>query len=160
MNDDCICTDAVSTSHQLTMWPDLRFYPVNEEWQQHACNILGLESSIASHRGGPDTILTRPDCRSLKKIVGDGNCLLRALCYIITGSEQQHFALRSAIVYHMLSFPHLFVGDGPDGQSNCITLYSHPRRYNSVEEYILQTRMDHETVWGTNRNGLLGSYVA
>ena len=22
-NDDCICIDAVSTSHQLTMWPDL-----------------------------------------------------------------------------------------------------------------------------------------
>ena len=70
---------------------------------------------------------------------------------IITGSEQQHFALRSAIdiyVYHMLSFPHLFVGNGPDGQSNCITLFSHPRRHHSVEQYILQTRMDHETVWG------------
>ena len=153
-NDDCICTDTISTSHQLTVWPDLRFYPVNEEWQRQACNILGLEflapSNFASHRGGPDTILTRPDCRSLKKIIGDGNCLFRALCYIITGSEQQHFALRSAIVYHMLSFPQLFVGNGPDGQSNCITLYSHPRRYHSVEQYILQTRMDHETVWGTN----------
>ena len=50
----------------------------------------------------------------------------------------------------MLSFPHLFVSDGPDGQSNFITLYSHPRRYNSVEQCILQTRMDHETVRGTN----------
>ena len=61
----------------------------------------------------------------------------------------------------MLSFPNLFVGNGPDGQSNCITLYFHPRRYHSVEQYILQTRMNHETVWGTNiyRNGLLGSYV-
>ena len=32
-NDDCICTDTGSTSHQLTVWPDLRFYPVNKEWQ-------------------------------------------------------------------------------------------------------------------------------
>ena len=50
----------------------------------------------------------------------------------------------------MLSFPHLFVGNGTDGLPNCITLYSLPRRYDSVEDYILQTRMDHETVWGTN----------
>ena len=48
--------------------------------------------------------------------------------------------LRSAIVYHILFIPHLFAGDGPDGESKCITLYSHPRRYNSVEQYILQTR--------------------
>ena len=50
----------------------------------------------------------------------------------------------------MLSFSQLFVGNGPDGQSSCITLYSHPRQYHSVEQYILQTRMDHETVLGTN----------
>ena len=105
-------------------------------------------SNGACDRGGPDTILTCPDCRSLKRIVGDGNCLFRALCYIITGSEQQRFDLRSAIIYHMLSFPYLFVGNGADGLPNCITLYSYPRGYNSVEEYILQTRMDHETVLG------------
>ena len=99
---------SISTSYQLTVCPDLRFYPVNEEWQQQACNILGIEfvapSNFASRRGGPDTILT---CRSLNKIIGDGNCLFRAFCNIITGSKQQHFALRSAIVYHMLSFPNL-----------------------------------------------------
>ena len=32
-NNDCICTDTVSASHQHMVWPDLRFYPVNEEWQ-------------------------------------------------------------------------------------------------------------------------------
>ena len=78
-SNDTICTDAVTTSHQLTVWSDLRFYPVNEEWQRQACNILGLKfvapSNFASHRGGPDTILTHPNCRSLKKIIGGGNCL-------------------------------------------------------------------------------------
>ena len=75
----------------------------------------------------------------------------RDICALsITGSEQQHFALRTAIIYHMLSFPHLFVGNGADALPNCISLYPHPRRYNSVEEYILRTRMNHETVWGTN----------
>jgi len=74
--------------------------------------------------------------------------LLQSLCYIITGSEQQHFSLRTAIIYHTLPSPHLSVGNGADGLP--ITLYSHPHHYNSVEEYILQTRMDHETIWGTN----------
>ena len=62
----------------------------------------------------------------------------RDICALsITGSEQQHFALRTAIIYHMLSFPHLFVGNGADGLPSCISLYPHPRRYNSVEEYIV-----------------------
>ena len=119
---------------------------------RQTCNILSLEfivaSNFASHGGGPDTILTRPDGRLLKKIIDDGNCLFRVLCYIITASAQQHFALKSPIVYHMLSLPHLFVGNGPDGQSNCTTLCSYPCQYDYVEQYILQTRMDHETVWG------------
>ena len=72
---------------------------------KHVANMLGLEfhavSNCAHSRGGPDTILTRPDCRSLKRIVGDGNCLFQSLCYIIAGSEQQHFALRTAIIYHI-----------------------------------------------------------
>ena len=109
-------------SCQRATWPNLRYYPVNEEWQRQACNILGLEfiaiSNYARDRGGPDTILTRPDFKN---------------CYYLP---------------HVI-FPPL-VGNGADGLPNCITLYSHPRRYNSVEEYILQTRMDHETVWGTN----------
>ena len=37
----------------------------------------------------------------------------------------------------MLSFPHLFVGNGADALPNCISLYSHPHRYNSVEEYTV-----------------------
>ena len=76
-NNECIYTGTVSISQQRTVWHDLRFYPVNEEWQRQACNILGLQfvavSNCDSHRGGPDTILTRPDCRSLKTITGDGN---------------------------------------------------------------------------------------
>ena len=115
---------------------------------------MGLEFRGAFNhghdRGGPDTILTRPDCRSLKRIVGDGNCLFRSLCYIITSSEEQHFALRTAIVQHMLSFPHMFVGYGTDGQPNCISLFCHPHHYESVEEYVRQTRMDCDKVWGTN----------
>jgi len=82
--------------------------------------------------------------------VGDGNCLFQTLCYIITGSEEQHLALRAAIACHMLSIPHLFVGHGPDGQPNCITLMYHPCHYDSVEDYIQESGMDCDTTWGTS----------
>ena len=152
-DSDCVYTGTES-GIQHTTWPDLRFFPVNEDWQRQACNILGLEFRGAFNhghdRGGPDTILTRPDCRSLKRIVGDGNCLFQFLCYIITGSEEQHFALHTAIVQHMLSILHMFVGYGTDGQPNCISLFCHPHRYESVEEYVRQTRIDCDKVCGTN----------
>ena len=88
----CLITD-VENAHQRTEWMDLRYCPVNEEWQRDVCETLGLQYRRAfQHQdGGPDTILTRPDCRTLRKIVGDGNCLFRSLSYIITGSEDQHF---------------------------------------------------------------------
>jgi len=39
---------------------------------------------------------------SLYKVVGDGNCLFRALSLAITGSQRQHALLRSYIVNHMM----------------------------------------------------------
>ena len=67
-----------------TEWPEYRYYPV--EWQRNACNQLGLSSvrPFTCVPGGPDVVLTRPDDMSLKKIVGDGNCLFCSLCYITT----------------------------------------------------------------------------
>ena len=42
---------------------------------------------------------------------------------VCTGSEQQQFDLRSAIIYHMLSFPHMFAGNGADGLPNCMCIF-------------------------------------
>ena len=82
--------------------------------------------------------------------MGDGNCLFRSLSYIITGSEDQHFMLRTAIVQHMLSIPSMLIGYGTDGQPNCINLMCHARQFDSVEDYIHQTEMDRNGKWGTN----------
>ena len=148
---DCYYTGA-ENDHQQTVWPDLRYYPVDEEWQHNACETIGLQfkSLFVHSNGGPDVVLTRPDCRSLKKIKGDGNCLFRALCFIITGSEDQHFALRTKIIEHMLCIPHMFEGYGADGEMNCINLFHHPTQYESVDDYIQRSRIDTDGVWGTN----------
>ena len=39
--------------------------------------------------------------RSIKKILGDGNCMFRALSRIVTGSQDQHSVICAKIVRHM-----------------------------------------------------------
>ena len=103
-------------------YPNFRYYQVNETWQLQTRERLGLTytNKFACQCGCSDTILTRPDLRTLKRIAGDGNCLFRAITYIVTGSEQQHFILRSLLIGYMLSIPHLLIGHGPDGHRNYI----------------------------------------
>ena len=130
-----------------TEWPEYRYYPVDTTWQQDTCRLLGLRfvKPFNCVPGGPGVILTRPDKSSLVRIGGDGNCLFRALCCIITGSEIQHFELRSAIVAHMLAIPHLLCGLGSDGHGNY--LY---RRHDNVESYLSASCMANNGTWGTD----------
>jgi len=75
-NDDRHIT-GVENDHQMTVWPDLRFYPVDEIWQCEACERLGLQFRTVFHHqpGGPNTILTCPDNSPLHNVREDGNCL-------------------------------------------------------------------------------------
>ena len=96
----------------------------------------------------PDTILTRPDLRTLKQIAGDGNCLFRAISFIITGSEQQHSRLRDILVGYMLSIPHLLIGQGPDGQRNYIDMLT-STEHLTIAEYLQSTAIDRDGTWGS-----------
>ena len=62
-----------------------RYNPVSPVWQRHVCLEHGLRFVCAnkSIAGGPNVKLKRPT--SVRRISGDGNCLFRALCYVITG---------------------------------------------------------------------------
>lgn len=84
---------------QQRTWSMFRYFQTSIEWQKRKCIDLGLQyvGPNKTHGGSPDTVLTKPDKRSIKKIVGDGNCLYRSLSYILTGSEDQHFLVRSLI---------------------------------------------------------------
>ena len=87
--------------------------------------------------GGPNVTLTPPDMRTVKHILADGNCLFRSLAYIITGSEDQHMAIRTAILEHMIDIAHLI-------------LDHHIQGYSSIQEYISHNDMDNEFAWGTD----------
>ena len=56
---------------------DFHFYPVDAEWQQQACHILGLEYHCPNHcsSGNPNMSLTSPNLQTVRKITGDENCL-------------------------------------------------------------------------------------
>ena len=114
-----------------TEWRNYRYFPVDEEWQRQACRLLNLRfvQPFERESGGQDVIPTLPDTCHLRCIGGDGNCLFRALSFIITGSESQHFEIRSSIVAHMFNVPEL-----ADGHHNYLTYYHHG--YHSVENYL------------------------
>ena len=75
----------------------------------------------------------------MKSIGGDGNCLFRTLCYVISDSQDQHEAIQSAIVAHMLSIPELVSGTGPDGNRNYLVTYDDG--YSSVVYYLARSDM-------------------
>ena len=70
------------------------------------------------------------------------------MCFIITGSESQHYELRSSIIVHMFSIPELLIGRGADGHRNYLTYYH--GGYHSVEDYLNRTSMAEEGTWGTD----------
>ena len=52
--------------------------------------------------GSPNVSLTPPDMHTVKHITGDDNCLFRSLAFVITGFENQHMAIRTAILEHVI----------------------------------------------------------
>ena len=67
-------------------------------------------------------------------IKGDGNCLFRALSYLITGCQSHHAMVRTKIIEHMKS----------------IETILQPHISGSVEDYLARSKMALETVWGTD----------
>ena len=106
------------------------FHSVDFEWQQSACQQLGLQYTTQTRvrAEGPTVPLTRPDMHSVRRIQGDGNCLFRAFSYILTRSEEQHLAVRHAVLDHMINNAQFFLGH-------------HLTGYNSVQSYIVWTKM-------------------
>ena len=68
------------------------------------------------------------------QIVGDGNCLFRALSHAITGRQNYHSLVRERIVQHMRHDEH--------------ALLAHMN--GSVNEYLFRTGMRNQHVWGTD----------
>ena len=128
----------------------LRYNPVSPDWQRQACQQLGLRfvSDNGSAPCGPNVPLAYPACG--KKIQGDGNCLFRALCYVVTGSERQHFRLRSVIVEHIRSLAQSVHG---------LYLEGNLMMQENLEEYLVQSDMQCNGVWGTDVEVVVAAHL-
>ena len=91
---------------------DFRFNSIDAEWHRQTCHKLGLEYQQPNHvaHGGPNTALTWPNFQTVRRIMGDCNCLFRSFAMIITGSQDHHLAVRVAILKHMQAIGHLLLG--------------------------------------------------
>ena len=72
--------------------------------------------------------------RVIHTIKGDGNCLFRALSYLILGTENCHQQVQLTLVDYTTCNSHIF------------TTFFSP--LHTLEEHI--ARMRYETVWGTD----------
>ena len=141
------------------MWPEYRYYQTDDVWQQQACTRLGIRfvRSTGFQPGGPDTVLKRPDLRSLRNVGADGNCYFRALSYtyIITSCEAQHMEIREAILSYMLSIQHLLIGHDSTGHANFLV----PFNVRNVQEYIDNSGIARNGTWGTDVEMLCFSHM-
>ena len=144
---DLVCLS--SAQPEVPTWyHTARYNPLTEEVQRRVCCQLGLNFVCANRctPGGPNVALRYPT--SMHRIRGDGNCLFRALCYVITGSQMQHFRLRSAIVRHLRS------------TEACRSLLDGYITETTIEEYIEHSHMDQNRVWGTQNEMLVLAHMA
>ena len=137
-----------------------KYHPGGVEWQLRACETVRLKFRGPNGvvPGGPDVPLNDP--LTFRQIVGDGNCLFRALCFIITGSEEQHMQLRAAIVSHTRHLGELLWANAiaPElrhmrtiGATRWPSLtVSHNAEWeHGIEQYLAATRMERNGAWGT-----------
>jgi len=148
--DSCTITHTHNIPQSTTdHWPNYRYYQINKEWQQHTCEQLDhlqFVGSFQCSQGQPTMVLTQPDLNCIHQIIGDGNCLFRAISLVTTGSQVQYHEMRCAILQHMQSIEHLLLGMGPDGQRNYA---SGMIAEHTIDDYIQASCMNHNTTWGT-----------
>ena len=87
---------------------------------------------VLPYRQRTPKLLTTPT--NLHQILGDGNCLFRALSYVITGRQVYHYLVRQKIVSHMRDIENLL----------------RPHMNMSLNDYIQSTGMAQESVWGSD----------
>lgn len=110
-----------------------QFNPVSEEWQDNFATRL-LNVPIKQPLCKNSLQSTEP--RKVQNIERDGNCLFRAISYIISGTEDYHQTLRQKTVDHMRS---------PKIKDLIDSIILH--EYSSVDEYLEKMKKLGE--WGT-----------
>ena len=84
----------------------LMYTPCGEGSQTFLCSITNLPL-VVKHSLKPSKPLGTPS--RLFQILGDGNCLFRALSYAVTGRQVYHTQMRAQIINHMKHIEHFLL---------------------------------------------------
>ena len=99
--------------------------------QKFLCSKVNLPL-LFEHKSRENKILGPPlEKHSIQR---DGNCLFRALSYIVTGRQTDHHILRSKVIEHMKT----------------IEVYLLPHMKCSLENYLQKSQMRSSGTWGTD----------
>ena len=145
VNDEVTCrSPCVSSENQLetnvtitkvnldsTSDFSLVFFPNNEQSQSFMCSVTNLPL-VVKHCLKPSKPLGTPS--RLIEILGDGNCLFRALSYAVTGRQVYHSQMRAQIINHMKDIKHFLL----------------PHMNTSLDNYLANSQMANNGVWGTD----------
>ena len=109
--------------------PDIVFQTLSSTWQMCLCSLLGLQIVCNLYS---DLSLARQISAfhppTAQPVIGDGNCLFRAICYPLTGSEDMHLHLRGLI---------------------CDVIEQNSHFLSVPQDYIQTSNMRISGVWGT-----------
>ncbi|WAR00548.1 OTU7-like protein [Mya arenaria] len=109
------------------------FKPVDSVWKHQQCTLLGIQSDIQSCSSHAEDPIGIPD--QIRSITGDGNCFFRAISYVLTEKEISHSVVREKLTQYMKNNGHYFKSVLP--------------RNSDIHQYIKQTNMNQDRVWGT-----------
>lgn len=76
------------------------FFPVNKSGQEFMSSVVKLPLICYVPYGSKKQDCLTMSC-NIRHIQGDGNCLFRALSYVVTGVENYHSVIRHKLVNHM-----------------------------------------------------------
>jgi hypothetical protein len=108
------------------------FIPPTKDLQQSLCNILSLPLK-REHKPCPNKNLGTPT--EIREIVGDGNCLFRALSYAITGWQRYYDTVKQNVLNHMEDIEQLL---------------SPHMKNKPLSSYLDSSKMENTDSWGTD----------
>lgn len=113
-----------------------------KKWMESSCNFFKItdcpnDSKFSKAPNGQFNRHKGPKKQNIHKIIGDGNCLFRALSFAVTGNQKSFKKIRAAIVQLMEK----------NEDPNLVELMDN---CSSVEEYLNKSKMKEDKTWGTD----------
>lgn len=114
-----------------------QFVPTTAQWRNRKCEELHMPVSKTNNERRTKKPLGDP--LAVQEIVGDGNCLFRALSYEVTLSQEHHQFFRVAACNVLR-----------DKRYKASFEANHIPRHLSANDYINESKMDSLGTWGTD----------